>query len=652
MPTYFSKTRIAAVSALIAASFMGSAMTARAVTDLSEWAKSPCDWTGFYAGLNIGGIFNNYDFRGTNHNGFFEDVAVDDQFYNNLFMFTGVPGGIATFFVPNHSETDGGIIGGGQVGYQRQFGHFVLGVEGTFDRTSTSATNLFRDSAVTQFGALDSTFANITGDTSFEASRRAETNWIAAAMGKLGYAQGPFLFYAIGGATWCDINTTAHDIATTDFFILRDGMAPIPSEPIDSQFLATISNTNISKSDDTRFGWTAGGGIEIAATKTVSLALEYRHSDFGSETYHYSSHGGVIFPGSTSVDLTSDQVTFKMNGLLNTFFFGHDDAMAGSPPAFGSGQGMTFASVKVRDGKETMSYKDKDKIVQMPPAEPFSWTGLYAGGHVGGIWNDFDFGSYDTDVDAAQQFFTMNPTVASSQPRAITPQGAIMMLPSDVVSFRSPGSGSGNSLDRSSDSGIIGGGQAGYNYQWRNWVFGVEGDFSGSSTSGSEKFSQTGEAYLAIDEVGELAVTTLNTMRKMETNWSASLRGRIGYAHGPLMLYGTGGATWTDVQVWSNDTAATDFLFGSEFFDFSVTDQNSSKDQAVVMGWTAGGGVEWAFTKITSMALEYRHNWSGDDSYGFDAHHGPIYPGSTRVNLDGDQVTFRVNLLLGRNLGP
>jgi opacity protein-like surface antigen len=83
-----------------------------------------------------------------------------------------------------------------------------------------------------------------------------------------------------------------------------------------------------------------------------------------------------------------------------------------------------------------------------------------------------------------------------------------------------------------------------------------------------------------------------------------------------------------------------------------VTDKNSSKDEDVVMGWTAGGGVEWAFTKIASMALEYRHNWYGDDTYSFDAHHGPIYPGSTRVNLDSDQVTFRVNLLLGRNLGP
>jgi outer membrane immunogenic protein len=335
------------------------------------------------------------------------------------------------------------------------------------------------------------------------------------------------------------------------------------------------------------------------------------------------------------VSLDTDQVTFKMNVLLNNFFCGRDSAVAGSQPVSGLG------------GKETVSSKDKDKIVQLTPAEPFNWTGLYVGGHIGAIWNDFDFGSYDTDVDASQQFFSSGPLAATSTQGTISGPG--VSLPFDVVSFRTP-SPSSNSLDSNSDWGLIGGGQAGYNYQWHNWVFGVEGDFSGSSTSGWEKFSQTSEAFI-FDEPF-LAVTTLNTMRKVETSWSASLRGRIGYAHGPLMVYGTGGATWTDVQVWNTDTASTDFLLFGDTFEFSAFDKNTNKDEKVVMGWTAGGGVEWALTRMVSMGLEYRHNWYGSDSYGFDAHQGPIFPGSTSVNLDGDQVTFRVNFLLGHIHGP
>lgn len=37
------------------------------------------------------------------------------------------------------------------------------------------------------------------------------------------------------------------------------------------------------------FGWTAGAGVEVAATEQISVDLQYRYSDYGSATYELAS---------------------------------------------------------------------------------------------------------------------------------------------------------------------------------------------------------------------------------------------------------------------------------------------------------------------------------------------------------------------------
>lgn len=55
------------------------------------------------------------------------------------------------------------------------------------------------------------------------------------------------------------------------------------------------------------FGWTAGAGVEVAATDQISLDLQYRYSDYGQATYDL---GG----GSTSdLDLSTHAVTAGVN---------------------------------------------------------------------------------------------------------------------------------------------------------------------------------------------------------------------------------------------------------------------------------------------------------------------------------------------------
>ena len=80
----------------------------------------PNFWSGFYAGINFGGSWNNFDIG--KHMG---EANVTDQFYD-VVTFTGViQDTFATFDFPGHSKTDTAPIGGGQTGFNLQFGHFV-----------------------------------------------------------------------------------------------------------------------------------------------------------------------------------------------------------------------------------------------------------------------------------------------------------------------------------------------------------------------------------------------------------------------------------------------------------------------------------------------------------------------------------------------
>ena len=266
------------------------------------------DWSGLYIGGNIGGNWSNYTL------GPFEDVldlqgldnlldnAIDDEFDPQTFVF---PKGRESVGL----GTELSWIGGGQVGAQYQFGHFVVGVEGDYERTSISAWATFTDQRVIP----QVPFSNEEADINFTATRKAETNWTASARGRVGYACGPLLIYATGGVAFADVNVWAIDTAMVTFV----GFSGPLGEP-------TVSGTdrNVARDDDTQVGYTVGGGIELAASKMFSIGIEGRHSDFGSHTYKFSSNNTFESPGWTRIDLENDMVVVKFNLLLN-HFFGH-----------------------------------------------------------------------------------------------------------------------------------------------------------------------------------------------------------------------------------------------------------------------------------------------------------------------------------------
>lgn len=592
------------------------------------------DWSGFYMGGNIGGILSNYEFGE-----FTDTVNLIQQFEGSsgTDSITPVPEsdggfeGLADFHPPlHHAERRGAPIGGGQIGFNKQWGHLVFGVEGDFDRTSSRGAAKFKDS--------DSDFlgnSSILGNTDVTVSRLTQLDWTSSARLRLGWAWNRFLFYATGGATWGGVTAWANDSARTEFFRLPE-VAVSQQQPF-TPFLGSDTATNSSRDDDVLFGWTAGAGAEIAVSDTVSLALEYRHSDFGDTTFHFSPHGGPIFPGSTNVSLDSDQVTFRMNVLL-CHLFGREHYASTTANNENIAIGYTRA--------EKLSAKDKN-IAVAPPEEPFTWTGFYFGANVGGMWNNFDFDRFNSDVDVAQQL-----AQSGILTQFVSDSPARVARGPSVLTFTTPGQDGG-----SSDS-VTGGGQLGYNQQFGHFLIGIEGDLGGTSTSSrTAEFSSTqGTNFFS---GGFSAESTLTTRRDATVNWTGSGRGRLGWADGRLLLYLTGGVAFADVSVFSRDSANTDFFVANAIsatevaqaqvigrFVGSTSNLSRSQSDDVLVGWTAGGGAEWAMNQIVSLGLEYRHNDFGDSSFHIGSR-GPITSAATNASLEGDQVTFRVNFLLG-----
>jgi outer membrane immunogenic protein len=123
--------------------------------------------------------------------------------------------------------------------------------------------------------------------------------------------------------------------------------------------------------------------------------------------------------------------------------------------------------------------------------------------------------------------------------------------------------------------GFIGGGQIGYNWQVNQWVFGVEADIQGADIKG------------AVDIIFNTVEGPGRFVAHEKLNWLGTVRGRVGWAWGRLLIYGTGGFAYGGVDVDQNT------IFPTVQYPSSVSTTKT--------GWTAGGGLEWAFYG----------NWSG-----------------------------------------
>lgn len=140
-----------------------------------------------------------------------------------------------TSVTPNDSTGVNGFSVGGQVGYNFHLGgNVVAGVEGDLNWNDQTGT--------------------FTGTSASDAMR---INWDGSARGRLGVDLDGILPYAEAGVAFAN---------ATD----------------------TMAGTNYS---NTHTGWTVGGGVEFKVADPLSLNVEYRYTDYGSQTYNADSVG-------------------------------------------------------------------------------------------------------------------------------------------------------------------------------------------------------------------------------------------------------------------------------------------------------------------------------------------------------------------------
>jgi outer membrane immunogenic protein len=166
------------------------------------------------------------------------------------------------------------------------------------------------------------------------------------------------------------------------------------------------------------------------------------------------------------------------------------------------------------------------------------------------------------------------------------------------------GNGNGGVL---SPSGGFGGVQVGYNWQGvfglgPNVVLGIEADFQGSG----------------IEDSGPYLKSSLN--------WFSTVRGRVGYAFGPALVYATGGFAFGEVE----NTA----------MPIRVTETQT--------GYAVGGGLEYKFNPSWSLKGEYQFiSLDASDPFGA----GPL--GLTSGNRsEVNTVRVGLNYHFGRGFDP
>jgi outer membrane immunogenic protein len=171
-------------------------------------------WSGFYVGVNAGYGWNNNDHAVVTPAG-------------TILAVTG--------------EDDGGFVGGAQVGYNFQFGSFVVGVETDLQYADIGGRGVFTVNGV-----------NFTTDES--------DNYFGTVRARLGFAFDRALVYATGGFAYGDVGTFG---------------------------------------GGSNGGWTVGGGVEYAFTNNLTMKVEglYVNLDqsdvrFTRNAVVYNSNGG------------------------------------------------------------------------------------------------------------------------------------------------------------------------------------------------------------------------------------------------------------------------------------------------------------------------------------------------------------------------
>jgi outer membrane immunogenic protein len=219
-------------------------------------------WTGFYAGVALGGRFS------------------DSKWATNC-LSAGAPGGVGCplnfaangvrFLTDNPAGLSSATFRPSvYLGYNWQVGNWVVGAEAdvAYGQGNNSIKGIPGAENLVQAGSPGNDIATI------------KDSWDASARARAGFLITPtMLLYATGGASWIHLEASAFCGSVNPIGWCRGPAGP-------GSNVGTTSTVTT-----TRIGWTAGGGIEAMLWSNWLARIEYRYSDYGK--FDYTLFSGV-----------------------------------------------------------------------------------------------------------------------------------------------------------------------------------------------------------------------------------------------------------------------------------------------------------------------------------------------------------------------
>jgi len=302
----------------------------------------------------------------------------------------------------------------------------------------------------------------------------------------------------------------------------------------------------VGRYSDIRVGWTAGGGLEWMFMPNWSVKAEALYYDLGAASFASSPVGAQFSNGNGIIFANIPTTRVRFDGVI---------ARAGINYHLNWGAAAAAAL----------------------PAPPPTWTDFYAGLNAGYGWG--------TTSGATTGALPVVDNIAND-PGWGTPLGFTAAALSGVASVN--------------QSGFVGGGQIGYNYQWNPmFVVGLEADIQGSAIGG--RGGRSGIVQFGPDLSGFIDTAIGSSTVVAGVDWLGTVRGRLGYLVMPTLLaYGTGGLAYGGARA----VASHGLGFTDDVPTIHPTFGGVGRYSDVRVGWTAGGGLEWAFTPNWTVKTE------------------------------------------------
>ncbi len=345
-------------------------------------------------------------------------------------------------------------------------------------------------------------------------------------------------------------------------------------------FAGSFSNSSVL------VGWTIGAGIESKVSSQWSAKAEYLYMDLGDVTDQFSTvyqtSTGAAVPGTLAATRT-DKASFQ-NHVFRL--------------------GLNYHLQPGAPGMDAMA------SAWPAAASAHSWTGTYVGANLG-----YGVGTHDA-------------------------------LASSVNAAGAPTYGGPQHFNLGAE-GLVGGVQAGANWHFSGtpWVVGGEADFQWSGIKDSVAcIPITCGARIAAASTGTALFPVVFSENSADhrLNWFGTVRGRLGYAAGPVLFYATGGLAYGEIEqrrVISGRTVGA--ITGTTVNTFAGSSQSSS----VHTGWTLGGGAEMHLTNRLTVRAEYLYLDFGDVTESFNTlFTGGGVSGTHAISSDFSTHTFRLGM--------